>query len=170
MGGCHVCSVAGLEKEIAVVYRLVGKRIAGLKRKLHDLLGKRNLRKVLPLSYSLILVIGGILTLVYAFVPGFVTCTSIFGERFCTPTGIFLMLIVSLPGYLIAGNVLFFIDVLPSALSLLIVALTSFIFYFLLGLSLEKFSSSKLTAEKMSKIFVVGFFVVLVILVLILLK
>ncbi len=144
-------------------------RIVSLIQKLIGLLKKSNFRKVLPLFYFLFLVLGGILTLVYAFIPEFTACSSIFGEKFCTPYGIFLMLVVSLPGYLIAGNILFFIKELHWGVSLIIVAATSALFYYLLGFGLDKLKSKALNAENVSKILIIMFFVILFLTVVVLL-
>jgi len=135
-----------------------------------DFLNKRNFRKVLPLIYFFVLAIGGILTLVYAFVPKFTACSSLFGEEFCTPFGIMLMLAASLPGYIIAGNLLFFIiKDLHWAWSLMIVIVASTLIYYLIGLGLDKVKSRPMNPENISKVSIVVFFVILLLLVVVLL-
>ncbi len=122
---------------------------------------KLGFKKLLPLSYFFLLLVGVLLTLVYSFVHSLVFCSSIFGTQFCTPVGIFVVLCASLPGYLISGNILTFIGELPWALSFAIVILTSVIFYYLLGLFIDQLKSRKLNAENVSKVIVLIFFAML---------
>jgi len=125
-------------------------------------------RKTLPLIYLFILILGAVLTFVYAFVHSLVVCSSVFGTDFCTPTGIFIALIASLPGYVIAGNVLSFVGEVHWFLSFVIVIMTSFTFYYLLGYLIDKIKIRKFYAENLSKIIVIIFFSVLLILAIIL--
>ena len=104
--------------------------------------------------YVSILVIGAILTFAYAFFHNLTFCSSLFGENFCTPLGIFLVLTVSLPGYLIAGNILKFIPDLPWAVSLIVVVVTSGVFYFLLGTFIDRLKSKKITTAEVNKIII----------------
>lgn len=120
--------------------------------------------KLVPLLYIYLLVLGLVLTLAYAFVPKLVTCSGIFGQSFCTPTGIFLILFVSLPGYILAGNLLTFIGKLPWLLSLISVFVVSGTFYYLLGLFIEKIKAKKIRQESFIKMIVLSAFVILALL------
>lgn len=124
-------------------------------------LKKSGFKKIVPLIYLITLVIGIVLTFIYTFIHSFVTCSSLFGTDFCTPTGIFVVLFASLPGYIISGNLLSFIKDIPSSVSFAVVILTSIVFYFLLGLLIDKFRSRKMSAENTSKFIVVVIFSIL---------
>lgn len=134
-----------------------GKKISKLKK----IIKKRGYKKVFPVIYFLVLLTGIILTFVYAFIPSFVICSSIFGNQFCTPTGIYIILFVSLPGYIISGNLLAFISDIPWALSFAVVMITSFLFYYLLGLLIDKYRGKAMDAENISKLIIVIFFFIL---------
>src|SRR3972149_2461037 len=97
----------------------------------------KEFKKLLPVLYIICLILGILLTLVYAFVPKFVVCSALFGQQFCTPAGIFLALLVSLPGYLFAGNLLPFIKELPWLASFIVIIVFSGIFYHFIGLFLD---------------------------------
>ena len=112
----------------------------------------RNFKKTFLFLYIFGLILGLILTLVYAFVPSLVTCTSFFAESFCTPTGIFLIIVLSLPGYLIAGNILALLPEIPWAFSLIIVVITSGAFYFLIGLLIDKKRRKKVSVSGINKL------------------
>lgn len=118
-------------------------------------------KKAFPTIYFLLLLLGIVLTFIYAFIPSFVTCSSIFGRHFCTPTGIFIALFFSLPGYIISGNIISFIENLPWGISFAIVIATSSVFYYLLGLAIDKFRGKPLNAENISKIFIIISFSIL---------
>jgi hypothetical protein len=130
-------------------------------KKKHKRLKEMGFKKVLPLFYILLLFIGAILTFVYAFIPSFVACSSIFGSYFCTPMGIFIALIVSLPGYIISGNALIFMGDLPWGISFLVVIATSVLFYYFLGLAIDGLRGKPMNAENLSKIFIIVIFSIL---------
>lgn len=127
---------------------------------------KKDFRILLPKLYIVGLVIGFILTLLYAAFPQLVICNQLFGKEFCTPVGIYLGLFVSLPGYLIAGNVLPATQSLPSLISFIIVVVTSIFFYFIIGLLIDKYR--KPTTSRIY-LFILTVFVILLILLLLLL-
>ncbi len=116
---------------------------------------KKTFRKIFPLIYLYILIIGLILTFIYSFVHSLVICSAIFGEKFCTPAGVFIILLASLPGYIIAGNIFSFLSKLPWVVSFPIIILISFIFYFVFGIFIEKVKGKKLNSENLSKIIIV---------------
>lgn len=126
------------------------------------------LKKTLPLIYVFILFFGIILTIAYAYIHSLVVCSSIFGTEFCTPTGIFIALTASLPGYIIAGNVLLFTKSLHWVLSLAIVIITSLVFYYFFGLLIDKIRLKNIHAEILTKVIVVVFFLLLLFLAVIL--
>ena len=101
--------------------------------------------KIIPSLYFIGLGVGLVFTLIYAFIPNFVTCSSLFGQKICTPTGIFLALIMSLPGYIIAGNLIAFFPEPPWILSLIIVIAVSAAFYYIVGWLIDKIVKRKLS-------------------------
>ena len=125
---------------------------------------KTGFKKVFPLIYSFILLLGIIFTFLYAFIPSFVTCSSIFGNHFCTPTGLFIALFASIPGYIISGNILYFLGEITWALSFLIIIATSFVFYYIAGLLVDNYQNKKLSPEYISKVIIIVCFVILFIL------
>ncbi|OGM22879.1 hypothetical protein A2865_01535 [Candidatus Woesebacteria bacterium RIFCSPHIGHO2_01_FULL_39_17] len=117
--------------------------------------------KKLLYIYVFGLILGIIMLLLYAFFPSLRLCSSIFGQQICTPAGIFLTLALSLPGYLIAGNLLSFIPELPWGISLVIVIVVSAFFYYLAGWLVDQKLAKKMTTTKFSKYLIIFVFVVL---------
>jgi len=132
--------------------------------KLKNRLSKRRFRIVLPLIFLLLLVFGLILTGIYVFVPALVTCSELFAEKFCVPTGIFLALLVNFPGYFVAGNLLPILERLPWGASMAVVIVVSGIIYFLLGYFIDEQKNKKLTVGRISKIIVICVFIIFLIL------
>ncbi len=118
-------------------------------------------RKILPLIYLLLLLLGLVLTIIYAFVHSFVICSSLFGTNFCTPTGIYIALLASIPGYIISGNILYYIGEIPWLISFIVVIITSLVFYYLVGLIIDKYKSKSPSFENISKIIIIIFFCLL---------
>ena len=145
--------------------------LASLRSKFSD----KEYKKLLPKLYVFGLVLGLILSLLYTIYPSLVYCTSFFGDDFCTPVGLFLAIMLSLPGYLIVGNILPFLPTIPIVVSVISVLVLAGAIYYFIGLFIDKlkkvkrakrgrtFESSKIT------IFIVGFFVLILIIFLILL-
>lgn len=107
----------------------------------------RTWKVLLPTIYIGGLAIGFILTLLFAAFPQLVTCSSLLGEEFCAPTGLFLFVLLSLPGYLIMGNIANFVPQLPMSITLFFtVGLSGFI-YFFLGLAIDSVIKKKLTTR-----------------------
>lgn len=129
----------------------------------------KEFKKLFLFAYIFVLLTSIILTLVYAFVPTFTTCSSLFGEKFCTPTGIFLALFASLPGYLLAGNALSFLPDVPWIISLVAVVIVSGIFYYLLGFVIDKQRGKKFTSDSFVKSVIILSLVVFILLLLTLL-
>jgi hypothetical protein len=127
---------------------------------------KKDTRILLLQIYIIVLLVGFILTLLFAAFPSLIVCNNIFGEEFCTPTGLYLGLLASLPGYVIAGNLLASFNQLPTALSFIIVISTSGIFYFLLGFLIDKARKKKFTKELL---IILSSFIILIISVILLL-
>ena len=121
-------------------------------------------------GYILLLILGVFLTLVYAFVPSFTTCSALFGTMFCTPTGIFIALFASLPGYLLAGNALSFLPDVPWIVSLISVIIVSGIFYYMVGKFLDRQKGKKFTTESFVRSVIILTLVILVLLLLALLS
>lgn len=94
-------------------------------------------------------------------------CSNIFGEEFCTPLGVFISLIVSFPGYFIAGNILSFFPTLAWFISLIIVFVTSIASYYLLGRFFDKLR--KTDSEKRLNILIVAIFILLLFMAIVLL-
>lgn len=126
---------------------------------------KAPFNKLLPGAYFTLIFFGILLTLAYSFLHSLVICSKIFGTDFCTPTGIFIALIISLPGYLISGNLMAFAGELPWGLSLAVVIGTSIAFYYLLGLFIDNFKAKKMDSENIAKYIIIAFFAILLILV-----
>lgn len=118
--------------------------------------------------YIIILLIAFILTLLYAAFPSFIVCSNFFGEEFCTPAGIYIGLMASLPGYVVAGNLLSSFNELPSVLSFLAVIVTSLLFYYLLGILIDKARKKKFT--KTGLIIISTFVALLIFLILLLVR
>ena len=137
------------------------KRIAEKIKNIFNRIKKTGFKKALPLFYLFVLILSIILTLVYAFIPKFIACSSLFGEQFCTPFGIYLGLLISFPGYIVSGNILSFVKDLPWGISFFIVVTTSFLFYFLTGLIIDNFKGKPLNAENISKLLIIILFPVL---------
>lgn len=130
-------------------------------KELIKIISKLKFKRSLLLLYFFILFSGLILTFIYAFIPSFVTCSSLFGNNFCTPTGIFIALLASLPGYIISGNILFFTKDLPWGLSFVIVIAASALFYFILGMLIDSIRVKSLNTEKVSKLLITIAFLIL---------
>ena len=127
---------------------------------------KKDFRILLPQLYIIVLIAGFILTLLYAVFPQLVICTQLLGQDYCTPVGIYVGLFASLPGYLIAGNIVPATQSLPSIISFIIVVVVSAIFYFVIGLLIDKYRERKTSKVYL---FILTVFVVLLIALLILL-
>ena len=119
---------------------------------------KKDFRVLFIQIYLIVLLVAFILTLLFAAFPSLIVCSSFFGEEFCTPTGLYLGLLASLPGYVVAGNLLSSFNEIPVALSYVIVVSTSGLFYFLLGLLIDKVKNKKF---KRSEIIIISAFVTL---------
>lgn len=126
-------------------------------------LAKRRFRVLLPLIYLLILAFGLVLTGFYVFVPSLVTCSELFAEKFCIPTGIYLAFLVNIPGYFIAGNLLPFLENISWWISLIVIIIVSGIFYFLVGLLIDKFKVKVPTTKGISKYIIVLAFILLLV-------
>ncbi len=130
----------------------------------------KEFKKLFLLIYFLILVLGVILTLAYAFFHNLTVCSSLFGENFCTPMGLFLILLASLPGYIIAGNILKFLPDLPWVISLMLVIAVSCAFYFLVGSFIDGLRKKKITIPEVNKIIIILSLFLLLLLLMSLLK
>ena len=126
---------------------------------------KKDFRILLPQLYAGGIILGFVLTLLYATFPQLSYCSELFGDQFCTPVGIYLGLFISLPGYLIAGNLLSQLPVLSGSVSFLIVIVTSGICYFLLGLLIDKL---KKKSTSKTSVFVIAVFIILLLILLLL--
>lgn len=127
-------------------------------------------RKILLFSYIFGILLGFFLAVLSIFLPFLSTCFSLFGERFCTSTGVLLVLFISLPGYLLVGNLFSLLAQIPWVLSFLAVILFSGVFYFLMGLFIDKIRMKKPSTEVATKYLVYISFIFLVILLLLLLS
>ncbi len=125
-------------------------------------LKSKEFTKIIPLIYVIGMVIGLLFTIAYAFFHNLVVCSTFFGQEFCTPTGIFIALMLSLPGYVIAGNLLSLIPNFPWIISLVVVIVVSASFYYLLGWLIDQKRSKKMTTGNFTKYLTVFIFVVLV--------
>lgn len=128
---------------------------------------KKDFRLLLPQLYIIGIVLALVLTLLYAVFPQLIFCSQIFGDQICTPVGIYFGLVISLPGYLIAGNLVPATQSLPSLISFLIVIITSVFFYFIIGLLLDKLRKPKTSRINL---FILTVFVILIFITLFLLS
>lgn len=124
----------------------------------------RKFRWRLPFFYALGLILGLLLILIYGLVPSFSICSKLFGEEFCTPTGVYLIMILNLPGYFIVGNLLPFLERANWIISMALVLLTSAVFYLFVGMLLDKYRSAD--RDRKIIILVVTFFFILLFLLL----
>jgi hypothetical protein len=131
-------------------------------------LPKRDLSILLPSFYLIILVFGFFLTILFYVFPSLVACTEYLGREFCTPTGVYLSFMSSIPGYFVLGTVLGeFMNKIPLAISFFFVVGISILVYFFLGLFLQKVKSGELLKkDSASKMVIIVFFVLLSVLIL----
>lgn len=144
----------------------VKKKIRDFFRRVKTKVPKRY-RWLLPFIYILILFLGLLLSLFYIKFPSLVVCSKLFGQEFCTPAGIYLILIISIPGYFIVGNLLPFLVGVGWLASFILVIFSSCLFYYFLGLAGERFQKASYSGKITG--LVVSFFLVLLILALLLL-
>jgi len=123
---------------------------------------RRKPKVVLSLTYIFALVFGLVLSGFYPFVPRLTVCSNLFGEQFCTPTGFFIIMTASLPGYLIAGNILKFFPAVNTLLSSLLVFLVSFYFYRFFGIFIESMRDKERTRIQKIRLLILLFFLLLV--------
>ncbi len=120
---------------------------------------KKDLKVLLPQLYLIGILIGFIVLLLYAAFPNLFVCTALLGQEVCFPTGIFIGMVISLPGYIIAGNIMTKLPTLPAAISFLIVVIVSILFYYLVGLFFDKFK--KAAYEERIRLIVLAIFILL---------
>ena len=109
----------------------------------------KEIKIIFPFVYLALLVLSFILILLYAAFPKLTTCFDMFGENICTPTGIYFSILLSLPGYIVAGNILNKIPQLPIAISLFFVIVTSILIYFYLGNIIDMLREKKLATKNL---------------------
>lgn len=131
-------------------------------------LPKRDLSILLPSLYILILLFGFFLTVLFYVFPSLVACTEYLGKEFCTPTGVYLSFMSSIPGYFVIGSLLGdYINKIPLAISFFFVVGISILVYFFLGLFLQKVKSGELLKkDNASKLIMFVFIILLVVLIL----
>jgi hypothetical protein len=132
-------------------------------------LPKRDMSILLPSFYIAILIFGFLLTMLFYVFPSLVACTEYLGKEFCTPTGVYLSFISSVPGYFVMGLLLGeLISKIPLPISFFFVVGISILVYFFLGLILQKLRTGELLKKENSSKLVVYVFVVLLILLILL--
>src|SRR3989344_1625975 len=116
--------------------KAVKEKLSGTKDKLlrirHRLLIRR-FRVFLPSFYGIVLLIGGLLTGLFVYIPSLYRCGVLMGLEFCTPIGTYIVMISSFPGYFIGGNLLKFFPDANLVISALVVVAVSFLFYWIVG-------------------------------------
>lgn len=122
---------------------------------------KKDLKVQLPVFYVLILIISGFLFLLFQIYPQLTICSKLFGVKFCTPTGAFLALLVSLPGYFVAGDIMGITPKTPLSFSIPVVFLVTLIFYFLLGVAIDFVRKTRPNLENAIKYLVIVIFILL---------
>ena len=108
--------------------------------------------------------VGIILYLAYAFGPFLVTCSTLSKTDFCTPTGIFIMLAFSFPGYLAVGEIFNNFPRIPWGISFLIVILASAYIYYLVGLLVYKIKVREIKSYIKTPNFIISILIFLIIL------
>jgi len=121
----------------------------------------------LPFFYGLGLILSLVLVFLYGLFPSLSACSKLFGQEFCTPAGIFLFLILSIPGYFVVGNLFPFLDNAAWIISFVLVVVASCLFYYLLGILFEKYGRAS-SQDKIKILVFSAFFVLLILLVLLL--
>lgn len=113
-------------------------------------LKNREYKVLMPLTYLACLVVGTIVSLLYFKFPNLVLCLPVLGQPVCAPTGIYIGLLVSLPGYVLASKVFALLPEIHWILSFIVVVALSFGSYFLLGKFIDRYkpnsSESKVSA------------------------
>jgi hypothetical protein len=123
-------------------------------------------RLILPMLYISIVFLGFIVALINLFTDILTICPTFFGSSVCAPLGVYIGLIVSIPGYIIATNLLPFVGDLIWFFSLVIVIIISLLFYTFLGWMIEIFKSDKRTDEKVKLLIILVFSVLLLVVIL----
>lgn len=126
-------------------------------------------KKILLFSYILGLIVGIVLAFLGVFFPFLQTCFTLFGESFCTSTGVFLILLTTLPGYLFIGKLFYGLSQVPWLISFIAVIVFSGFFYFLIGFFIDKIRMNKATTEVVTKYIIYISFIFLLVFLLILL-
>lgn len=139
------------------------KKFKIISKKVKSIIDKKGFKFFLPSVYILGLLISLILALAYIPFRSLVICSSLFGQQFCTPAGIYFASIISLPGYFIAGNLLNIPAQLKWYFSLIFVLLSTVSFYYLVGLFIDKYRDS--STSKVTLIIIAVFVVLLFLLI-----
>lgn len=131
-------------------------------------LPKRDLSILLPSLYIMLLLLGFLLTVLFYAFPSLVSCSKFLGREFCTPTGVYISFMVSVPGYFVVGNIIGdYINKIPIAISFFFVVGVSILVYFFLGIFLQKVKNGEIfKKEATSKLVFFTFIVLLTILIL----
>lgn len=128
---------------------------------------RKDFKVLLPQLYFLGLLLSVVLTLLFTIYPSLVSCSNFFGEEICTPTGLFIGIILSLPGYLIVGNVLPYLPAIPIGISFVLVLVLTAFLYSLLGRfidKLRKLNKAKIKKANKITVFIIASFILLVVL------
>lgn len=108
-----------------------------------SIINKRGYKVFLPLLYIFGLLFGLFLMFVSPLIQSPEVCSTLFGVEFCTPLGLYIASILSVPGYFIAGNLFPFLKNIPWYSSLFIVFVITLTLYYSVGLLIDKLKSSK---------------------------
>lgn len=113
---------------------------------------RKNLKIFVPLLYLFLLLIGFLLYLITKIIPAFdmTSCLILGGQRVCTLVGLYLSTLVSLPGYIVIGSLLRWIQLeLPVAVSYILVVFTNVAIYSFFGSAIQKLVDSKNKPDKL---------------------
>lgn len=100
-----------------------------------------NWSRRLPFFYFLALLISIFISLLYFLFPKLVYCLNIGFESVCAPLGVYTGLVISLPGYILVGNILSnftFGSSMPWIITLMLVLGVSTGVYFFIGKLMDK--------------------------------
>lgn len=134
--------------------------------KINRIIKRREFKVLLPSIYVLGLIVSFLLTLLYAAFPQLVTCSALLGEEVCTPSGLFFFVALSLPGYLLVGNIANWLTWLPMSITLFFVVGVSGLIYFALGSLIDRLIVMEKTTENVTKLIIISSVILLLLIIL----
>jgi len=115
------------------------KNVIGYFKGVCEYIRRHGLRITFPSIYLALLTFSLVISLFYRFTPFLYICPNLLGQELCAPLGVYIALFVSYPGYLFVAYAI------PGSadwrweFSSVVVILISALFYFIVGLAVDKF-------------------------------